>query len=103
MTASEPDTSDISPDHPHLNQMDALLVATLCMEALRIAGQSPHVKMEVDGFKESRSAWDATRLANALFFWEPGHPETAALIERLDQEATQVAGFELPNKCRRQR
>ena len=100
---SQPDTSDIAPDSSHLNQMGALLVATLCMDALRIAGSSVHVRTEVEGFKQSRSAWDATRLANALWFFEQGHPESAALVETIDREAEKTAGFPLPNKARRVR
>lgn len=103
MTPSQIDTSGIAKDDARFNQMGAFLVATLCFDALKLAESSERIRTCVEAFKESRSAWDATELANALYAWEPGHPAVSALVETIDREATQTAGFELPNKIRRQR
>ena len=101
MTPSQAETEDIGPDHPHLHQLGREVVASLCFESLRLAGSSTHVKLEVEAFKQSRTAWDATRLSNALWFFDPGHPDVADLVATIDREAEACAGFTLPNKMRR--
>ena len=98
MTPSQPDTADLGPDNPALNQMGRDLVAALCFESLRIAHSSPAVKSAVQAFRDSRTPWAATELANALVVWDPGNPNTADLIETLYREADACAGFPLPNK-----
>ena len=98
MTPSHPDTSDLGPDIPHLRQMGSDVVASLCFESLRIGGSSTHVRLEVEAFKLSRTPWDATRLSNALWAYDPGHPEVVDLVHRIDGEAEGCAGMAVPNK-----
>lgn len=101
MTASQPLPTDLGPDHPHLNQMGTDVVAALCFQALNIAWSSNHVKLEVEGFKQSRSAWDGARLANALCAFDPGHPDVVDLVRAIDRATEEAAGIPLPNRKNR--
>ena len=91
---------DLSATPSHLTQMGSALVASLCFDALRIAGSSQHVRLEVEGFKISRTPWDATRLANAIWVWDPGNFTVVELVARIDREAEACAGMPLPNHRR---
>ena len=101
MPEPQPDLSDIAPDQSHLNQMGKEVVASLCFDALRLAPDGYGVRVEVEGFKQSRAAWDAARLANALEVYGETSPAIAELIEQIDRESTKTAGFPLPNRIRR--
>lgn len=96
--ASQIDISDVGEDTANVKQMGRLLVASLCMDALRIAPSSARVKSAVEDFKESRSPWDATELGNSLWSFDPGNPAIADLIRLIDWEAEKVAGLPLPNR-----
>ena len=98
MTPSHPDPASVGPDNPARNQMGRDVVAAHCFSALAIAGSSAAVKSAVQAFRDSRTPWDATALANSLATWDPGNPNTADLIETLYREADACAGFPLPNK-----
>jgi hypothetical protein len=98
MTSSQPDTTDLGPDTANIKQMGRDLVASLCFEALRIAGSSARVKSAVEDFKESLTPWDGTELGNAIWSFDPGHPDVATLVETIDREAEACAGLPLPNR-----
>src|SRR5262245_8748753 len=85
---------------PHLRQMEEAAVNDLCARALNL-GLSHGIKLEVYGFKESRTPWDATRLANALAMNGAVSIDCLRLIAGLDRAAEACAGAVLPNKGRR--
>ena len=74
----------------HLVPMDAALVDELCDRAGRIAFDSYTVLREIDGFRESRTPWDARRLANALWNDHRFDP----VVAELDKLAHERAGLD---------
>lgn len=64
---------------PHLQPIDAAIVNDLCDRAAQIAFVSYSVQMEIKGFLESRTPWDARRLANALALDHPADPVVSEL------------------------
>ncbi len=75
--------------HLHLTPMDEALVDALCDRAQRLVFDSYTVLREVDGFRQSRTPWDARRLANALAIDNPQDP----LVKELDKLAHDRAGL----------
>ena len=88
--------SDDDTTIPHLRRMHAVIVDSLCAKARSHFLDSYGVLTEVDGFRESRTPWDARRLANAMANYDPSRvtPEVAAIIAELDKLALQKAGLQ---------
>ena len=74
---------------PHLVPMDADVVNHLCDLAQKLAFDSYTVRAEIDGFRKSRTPWDAQRLANALAIDYPAEP----IVKDLDKLAHDRAGL----------
>lgn len=73
----------------HLTPIDAEIVANLCrrLAAFPLAFGD---RLELHGFKTSRSPWDARRLANALHMFKMA-PE---IVAELDKLALELGGLE---------
>jgi hypothetical protein len=77
--------------HPHLRPIDAATVNALCDRAEPLVSASYTLLLEVKGFRESRTPWDARRLANALRHCVQAAP--AELVGELDRLALELAGL----------
>lgn len=74
---------------PHLQPVDAATVDDLCDRAEKVAFVSYLVRLEIKGFRESRTPWDARRLANALAIEHSDY----ALVQELDRLAQERGGL----------
>ena len=81
----------MSDTSPHLRQIAANKVADLCDRAFARAGNSHTVRLEIEGFRKSRTPWDATRLANILWRMDKANPLVEELVRDLDQAAEDCA------------
>lgn len=81
---------------PHLQPMEAAIVDPICDAAHRLCRDSYTTMTEANGFRQSRTPWDARRLANALANYDPGNvtAEIAAIIAELDKLALEKAGLQ---------
>lgn len=79
-------------DISHLRQIAAASVAELCDRAVRIAADSYSLRIEIEGFRLSRTPWDATRLANALDHLVERSAAIQSLVADLDAAAQDCAG-----------
>ena len=84
----------------HLRQIDPETVSDLCDRAEAITSPSAvHIRMEIDGFRQSATPWDATRLANILDNYRYRNtPEVKALVADLDAAAEVCAGVAPSNR-----
>lgn len=72
----------------HLQPIDEAIVEELYAR-VRALPVPLHVRLELDAFRESRTPWDAMRLANALH-----HPMLApALVKELDALVQERGGL----------
>ena len=88
-------------DVPHLRQMDEAIVVDLCERAAKLSCYNYTIRKEIQGFLESRSPWDATRLANALALTNPVDPDVQGLVRELDAAAEACAGAVPANRMTR--
>ena len=95
----------MSSDIPHLRRMSSQAAADICARVSRLAGMPYVIKREARAFADSRTPWDATRLANALDHVprEDRHfrAEIIDLIADIDRAAEECAGCVPTNRrCR---
>lgn len=90
----------MSEDHdiPHLRQIAAETTTELCDRAIRIAADSYSLRVEIEGFRLSRTPWDATRLANALDNLVERSAAVQSLVADLDAAAEDCAGLVPSNR-----
>ncbi len=82
----------------HLRMIDLYTVNVLCDRALTMC-PSPGIRVEIRAFQLSRTPWDATRVANAIFHLaREKTPDVMELVHDLDAAAEAVAGIPLTNK-----
>lgn len=94
------------PDSPSdygstITQLGTDLVASLIERTITLAPDSFSIRSAVERFRESRSPWDATELANKLADYDPGRAAVMELVLEIDLEAEACAGIPLPNKVRK--
>ncbi len=83
----------------HLRMIGLSTVHSLCKRATDLNLPSHGVTIEVAAFHVSRTPWDATRLANAIFHLaHEKTPDVLELVHDLDAAAEAVAGIPLTNK-----
>lgn len=87
----------------HLIPIEPETVDALCDRAMAHAFDSYTVRLEVKGFRESRTPWDAMRLADALACTQMESPSSAVdeVIADLDRLAHERAGL-VPRQRRRE-
>lgn len=85
-------------DIPHLRQIVTATVADLCERAVKIAADSYSLRIEIEGFRISRTPWDATRLANALDNLVERSAAVQSLVADLDAAAEDCAGLVPSNR-----
>ena len=87
----------------HLIPIEQDTVEALCDRAMALAFDSYTVRLEVKGFRESCTPWDAMRLANALASTQMEMSPSSAVdevIADLDKLAHERAGL-VPRQRRR--
>ncbi len=79
----------------HLRPMHPSTVNVICDAVHRLCRDSYVVLMEANGFRQSRTPWDARRLANALAAYNRSDavPEIAEIVGELDLLALEKAGL----------
>jgi hypothetical protein len=77
----------------HLRPMESELVDNLCDRAVAASPDSYAVRLEIEGFRRSRTPWDAMRLANALAYRGAESDATKALVLDLDSLAHERAAL----------
>ena len=88
----------MSTDTPHLRLMPPEEVNAFCDRAERLTMDSYTVRLESNAFRVSRTPWDATRLANALWHYEKGNATIEALVRDIDAAAEACAGLVPANR-----
>ncbi len=88
-------------DTPHLRQIPQSTVDELCDRAAEFSKFNYTVRLEVEGFRESRTPWDATRTANALSNVSDTSDDLAALVRDIDAAAEACARAVPANRMKR--
>lgn len=84
-------TDDLIPIH--LRPLPTDTVTDLCDRASRAAPDSYTIQLEINGFRDSRTPWDAMRLANVLDRYDPASLSVKELVAELDRVAHEAAGL----------
>ena len=85
-------------DIPTLRQLPKDKVDALCDRALELAPDSYGMRQEAEAFRESRTPWDATRLANILSHVGKGNVLINELVTDIDVAAEDCAELVPPNR-----
>lgn len=88
-------------DTPHLRQMPEDEVNAFCDRVIAAFPDSYGLRLEAEGFRQSRTPWDATRLANILDIENETSPAVGELIGEIDRAAEACAGLVPPNRLAR--
>lgn len=88
-------------DTPHLRQIASEIITDLCDRAEGLEPYSHATVLESRALRDSRTPWDATRLANAIAILFPNTEDAADLVRDLDAAAEDCAGLVPSNKHQR--
>lgn len=88
-------------DAPHLRQIAPEIITDLCNRAEALDPYSHATVLESRALRDSKTPWDATRLANAIAILFPNVENAADLVRDLDAAAEGCAGLVPSNKHQR--
>lgn len=88
-------------DVPTLRQMPPEEVTAFCDRAIAACPTSYTVRVEAEAFRQSRTPWDATRLANALDIQSDNNAALGELVGEIDRAAEACAGLVPSNRLSR--